>query len=112
MICPPVMKITFFSLFFYEHITFLRFAISLCLFVSLFNVLLKFSRFRIFLNFSQDGIMPMIPLGLKETKEIDFMEPFSDFILEHYSEEPSIYLDAIADITDTRQVSAHIYYDI
>uniref|UniRef100_A0A1A9UT25 Rhophilin n=1 Tax=Glossina austeni TaxID=7395 RepID=A0A1A9UT25_GLOAU len=49
--------------------------------------------------------MPMIPLGLKETKEIDFMEPFSDFILEHYSEEPSIYLDAIADITDTRQAS-------
>ena len=48
--------------------------------------------------------MPMIPLGLKETKEISFMEPFSDFILEHYSEEPSMYMDAIADITDTRQV--------
>lgn len=47
----------------------------------------------------------MIPLGLKETKEINFMEPFSDFILEHYSEEPSIYMDAIADMTDTRQVS-------
>lgn len=46
----------------------------------------------------------MIPLGLKETKEIDFMEAFSDFILEHYSEEPSTYVDAIADITDTRQV--------
>lgn len=60
--------------------------------------------------------MPMIPLGLKETKEINFMEPFSDFILEHYSEEPSIYMDAIADMTDTRQVSSierdiyiHIY---
>lgn len=50
--------------------------------------------------------MPMIPLGLKETKEINFMEPFSDFILEHYSEEPSIYMDAIADMTDTRQVSS------
>ncbi|XP_037938954.1 rhophilin-2-like [Teleopsis dalmanni] len=49
--------------------------------------------------------MPMIPLGLKETKEISFMDPFSDFILEHYSEEPSIYMDAIADITDTRQAS-------
>jgi len=48
--------------------------------------------------------MPMIPLGLKETKEINFMEPFSDFILEHYSEEPSMYIDAIADMTDTRQV--------
>merc|ERR1719394_1186852 len=29
--------------------------------------------------------VPMIPLGLKETKEIDFREPFKDFILEHYS---------------------------
>lgn len=55
---------------------------------------------------SHEGIMPMIPLGLKETKEINFMEPFSDFILEHYSEEPSIYMDAIADMTDTRQVSS------
>lgn len=54
---------------------------------------------------SHEGIMPMIPLGLKETKEINFMEPFSDFILEHYSEEPSIYMDAIADMTDTRQVN-------
>lgn len=63
------------------------------------------SSVEIYQNNSQDGIMPMIPLGLKETKEIDFMEPFSDFILEHYSEEPSIYLDAIADITDTRQAS-------
>lgn len=53
--------------------------------------------------------MPMIPLGLKETKEINFMEPFADFILEHYSEEPTIYTDAIADITDTRQVYFIIY---
>ncbi|XP_022229439.1 rhophilin-2 isoform X4 [Drosophila obscura] len=52
-----------------------------------------------------DGVVPMIPLGLKETKEINFMEPFSDFILEHYSEESSIYMDAIADMTDTRQAS-------
>lgn len=54
---------------------------------------------------SHENFMPMIPLGLKETKEITFMEPFSDLILEHYSEEPSLYLDAIADITDTRQVN-------
>ncbi|KNC25819.1 hypothetical protein FF38_08154 [Lucilia cuprina] len=63
------------------------------------------SSVEIYQNNSQDGVMPMIPLGLKETKEIDFMEPFSDFILEHYSEEPSMYTDAIADITDTRQAS-------
>lgn len=46
----------------------------------------------------------MIPLGLKETKEVCLLEPFSDFILEHYSEDSTIYEDAIADITDTRQV--------
>lgn len=47
----------------------------------------------------------MIPLGLKETKEVDFREPFTDFILEHYSEDASIYQDAIADLMDTRQVN-------
>lgn len=52
--------------------------------------------------------MPMIPLGLKETKEVNFLEPFSDFILEHYSEESDMYQDAIADITDTRQVSKNV----
>ncbi|XP_070139205.1 rhophilin-2-A isoform X3 [Drosophila bipectinata] len=61
------------------------------------------SSMEIYQSESHNGVMPMIPLGLKETKEIDFMEAFSDFILEHYSEEPSTYLDAIADITDTRQ---------
>lgn len=48
--------------------------------------------------------MPMIPLGLKETNDINFLEPFSDFILEHYSEDPLLYVDAITDITDTRKV--------
>ncbi|XP_065072853.1 rhophilin-2 isoform X2 [Ochlerotatus camptorhynchus] len=52
-----------------------------------------------------DYVIPMIPLGLKETKEVSFMEPFSDFILEHYSEDSSVYEDAIADITDTRQAA-------
>ncbi|XP_055551519.1 rhophilin-2 isoform X1 [Wyeomyia smithii] len=52
-----------------------------------------------------DYVIPMIPLGLKETKEVNFMEPFSDFILEHYSEDSSVYEDAIADITDTRQAA-------
>jgi hypothetical protein len=46
----------------------------------------------------------MIPLGLKETKEVDFFEQFSDFILEHYSVNPSDFEDAILDLIDTRQV--------
>lgn len=48
--------------------------------------------------------MPMVPLGLKETKEIDFRDPFKDFILEHYSEDANKYENAIADFMDTRQV--------
>ncbi|XP_040569515.1 rhophilin-2-B isoform X3 [Lepeophtheirus salmonis] len=48
--------------------------------------------------------IPMIPLGLKETKEIDFREPFKDFILEHYSEEAGVdYENAIAEFMDIRQ---------
>ncbi|XP_050295394.1 rhophilin-2 isoform X2 [Anthonomus grandis grandis] len=52
---------------------------------------------------STGAVMPMIPLGLKETKEIDFRDPFKDFILEHYSEDANKYEDAIADFMDTRQ---------
>jgi hypothetical protein len=48
--------------------------------------------------------LPMIPLGLKETKEVDFFEQFSDFILEHYSVDPTNFEDAILDLIDTRQV--------
>ncbi|XP_075229263.1 GTP-Rho-binding protein rhophilin isoform X2 [Lycorma delicatula] len=52
---------------------------------------------------STEPVMPMIPLGLKETKEIDFREPFKDFILEHYSEDGSLYEDAISEFMDLRQ---------
>jgi hypothetical protein len=52
-----------------------------------------------------DSSIPMIPLGLKETKEIAFQEIFSNFILEHYSEDPANYEEAISDFSDTRQVS-------
>lgn len=53
---------------------------------------------------SKECVMPMIPLGLKETKEVDFREPFKDFILEHYSEDAAAYDDAISDFMDMRQV--------
>lgn len=59
--------------------------------------------------FSTDAVMPMIPLGLKETKEIDFRDPFKDFILEHYSEDANQYENAIADFMDTRQVTCLSY---
>ncbi|XP_006003681.1 rhophilin-2 isoform X1 [Latimeria chalumnae] len=47
--------------------------------------------------------IPLIPLGLKETKEVDFTVAFKDFILEHYSEDSSNYETEIADLMDLRQ---------
>ncbi|XP_042677634.1 rhophilin-2 [Centrocercus urophasianus] len=47
--------------------------------------------------------IPLVPLGLKETKEVDFTLPLKDFILEHYSEDSSEYEDEIADLVDLRQ---------
>ncbi|XP_060535994.1 rhophilin-2 isoform X2 [Cylas formicarius] len=61
------------------------------------------SSVELYQNDSANAVMPMIPLGLKETKEIDFRDPFKDFILEHYSEDAAKYEDAIADFMDTRQ---------
>lgn len=61
------------------------------------------SSVELYQNDSKDCVMPMIPLGLKETKEVDFREPFKDFILEHYSEDAAAYEDAISDFMDMRQ---------
>ncbi|XP_030622081.1 rhophilin-2 [Chanos chanos] len=47
--------------------------------------------------------IPLIPLGLKETKEVDFSVPFKDFILEHYSEDGTNYQEEIHDLMDMRQ---------
>ncbi|XP_008403088.1 rhophilin-2 isoform X2 [Poecilia reticulata] len=47
--------------------------------------------------------IPLIALGLKETKEVDFSAPFKDFILEHYNEDGRTFEDEIADLMDLRQ---------
>uniref|UniRef100_A0A2I3TAZ5 BRO1 domain-containing protein n=1 Tax=Pan troglodytes TaxID=9598 RepID=A0A2I3TAZ5_PANTR len=47
--------------------------------------------------------IPLIPLGLKETKDVDFSVVLKDFILEHYSEDGYLYEDEIADLMDLRQ---------
>ncbi|XP_006867372.1 PREDICTED: rhophilin-2 [Chrysochloris asiatica] len=47
--------------------------------------------------------IPLIPLGLKETKDVDFSVILKDFILEHYSEDSYLYEDEIADLMDLRQ---------
>lgn len=63
------------------------------------------SSVEVYQNDSGEPVIPMIPLGLKETKDVNFMEAFSDFILEHYSEDSLNYEHAIADIVDTRQAA-------
>ncbi|XP_057209636.1 rhophilin-1 isoform X2 [Triplophysa rosa] len=47
--------------------------------------------------------VPMIPLGLKETKEIDLTVPLQDFISEHYGEDSSLYLNEIHEFMELRQ---------
>uniref|UniRef100_A0A8C8R899 Rhophilin Rho GTPase binding protein 2 n=1 Tax=Pelusios castaneus TaxID=367368 RepID=A0A8C8R899_9SAUR len=57
----------------------------------------------VYQNTEETFSIPLIPLGLKETKEVDFTIPLKDFILEHYSEDSSDYDDEIADLMDLRQ---------
>nr|XP_057929507.1 rhophilin-1 [Doryrhamphus excisus] len=47
--------------------------------------------------------VPMIPLGLKETKEVDFTIPIQDFISEHYGEDGLLYNQEIKELTELRQ---------
>ncbi|XP_013873437.1 rhophilin-2 isoform X2 [Austrofundulus limnaeus] len=47
--------------------------------------------------------IPLIALGLKETKEVDFSTPFKDFIQEHYNEDGRSFEEEIADLMDLRQ---------
>ena len=52
---------------------------------------------------TSEVVVPMIPIGLKETKEIDFRDSFKDLILEHYSEDGAEYEDEIAELMDIRR---------
>ncbi|XP_071786120.1 rhophilin-1-like [Asterias amurensis] len=47
--------------------------------------------------------VPLIPLGLKETKDIDVNLVFQDYILEHYSEDGANYEAEIQEFMDLRQ---------
>ncbi|KAG7220024.1 hypothetical protein INR49_000673 [Caranx melampygus] len=47
--------------------------------------------------------VPMIPLGLKETKEVDFTLSVQDFICEHYGEDSSLYDKEIKELMELRQ---------
>ncbi|XP_033117233.1 rhophilin-1-like [Anneissia japonica] len=56
--------------------------------------------------YQTDSIMesvPMIPLGFKETNDVDVKQAFKDYILEHYSEEDDKFMKEINDFLQLRQ---------
>ncbi|OXB78257.1 UNVERIFIED_CONTAM: hypothetical protein H355_004707 [Colinus virginianus] len=56
------------------------------------------------LSSSSESIsVPMIPLGLKETKELDLLVPLKDFISEHYGEEGAMFEKEIKEFMELRQ---------
>ncbi|KAK2919710.1 rhophilin-2 isoform X1 [Channa argus] len=61
------------------------------------------SSVEVYQNTQETANIPLIALGLKETKEVDFSTPFKDFILDHYSEDGNSFEDEIADLMDLRQ---------
>ncbi|XP_070698406.1 rhophilin-2 isoform X2 [Pempheris klunzingeri] len=61
------------------------------------------SSVEVYQNTHETANIPLIALGLKETKEVNFSTLFKDFILEHYSEDGNSYEDDIADLMDLRQ---------
>ncbi|KAM4689193.1 rhophilin-1 [Discoglossus pictus] len=57
----------------------------------------------IYQNESEVISVPMIPLGLKETKELDLTEALKEFISSHYGEDGSLYDKEIKDFMALRQ---------
>ncbi|CAB1323999.1 unnamed protein product, partial [Coregonus sp. 'balchen'] len=53
--------------------------------------------------FSEAINVPMIPLGLKETKEVDLTVPLKDVICEHYGEDSSLFEKEIKEFMELRQ---------
>ncbi|XP_077207459.1 rhophilin-1 [Paroedura picta] len=54
-------------------------------------------------NDSDSISVPMIPLGLKETKELDLAGPLQDMIRDHYGEDGALYEAEIKEFLDLRQ---------
>ncbi|MEE6462970.1 hypothetical protein FKM82_005721 [Ascaphus truei] len=61
------------------------------------------SSVEIYQNESEVISVPMIPLGLKETKELDVTEALKECISEHYGEDGLLYENEIRDFMDLRQ---------
>ena len=61
------------------------------------------SSMEVYQNSDRVTVMPMIPLGLKETNELELRNTLKDFIKEHYYEDGEDYEDAVAELMDLRQ---------
>ncbi|XP_015272117.1 PREDICTED: rhophilin-1, partial [Gekko japonicus] len=53
--------------------------------------------------FSDSISVPMIPLGLKETKELDLAGPLQEMIRDHYGEDGALYEAEIKEFVELRQ---------
>ena len=54
----------------------------------------------------------MIPLGLKETNELELRTSLKQFISCHYYEDGEDYEDVVAELMDLRQVSNAVSSDV
>ncbi|KAG8431583.1 hypothetical protein GDO86_018105 [Hymenochirus boettgeri] len=61
------------------------------------------SSVEIYQNESEIISVPMIPLGLKETKELDLTEALKEFIGNHYGEDGTVYEKEIREFEELRQ---------
>ncbi|KAF3690501.1 Rhophilin-1 GTP-Rho-binding protein 1 [Channa argus] len=61
------------------------------------------SNMEVYQTESESINVPLIPLGLKETKEVDFTVAIQDFICEHYGEDISLYDNEIKELMELRQ---------
>ncbi|XP_073485525.1 rhophilin-1 [Aquarana catesbeiana] len=57
----------------------------------------------VYQNESEVISVPMIPLGLKETKDLDLTDQLKEFIAEHYGEDGSLYEKEIREFMELRQ---------
>nr|XP_020667496.1 rhophilin-1 isoform X1 [Pogona vitticeps] len=57
----------------------------------------------VYQNDSDSISVPMIPLGLKETRELDWASPLKEMIRDHYGEDGDLYEVEIRSLMDLRQ---------
>lgn len=61
------------------------------------------SSMELYQSSDQTTVMPMIPLGLKETNELELRQTLKEFISSHYYEDGEDYEETVAELMDLRQ---------